>query len=205
MVDEISIHFMRHGRSRADDEGVHEGRYDSPLTDIGRSQVSARGNYWKERSARFDQIISSTLIRAYESAKIIGELLDVSVEADDAWMEMDNRPLAGMPIDVANARYPRPQFRNPYEPFHGVGESEIALHCRAALALEALIQRGSESYLVVSHGGFLNAILRNIVGTQPPLNSEHGVWFAFGDAGFLWCSYVPSAHRWVLRELVAGF
>ena len=27
---------MRHGRSRADDEMVHEGRYDSPLTDIGR-------------------------------------------------------------------------------------------------------------------------------------------------------------------------
>ena len=25
----IHITFMRHGRSRADDEGVHEGRYDA--------------------------------------------------------------------------------------------------------------------------------------------------------------------------------
>ena len=29
---------MRHGRSRADDELVHEGRYDSPLTDVGRAR-----------------------------------------------------------------------------------------------------------------------------------------------------------------------
>jgi len=204
MGDEISIHFMRHGRSRADDEGVHEGRYDSPLTEVGLSQVTRRGNAWKERGIRFDQIISSTLIRAHESGRIIGELLDVPVEVDEAWMEMDNRPLAGLSIDVAKARYPHPQFRNPYEPFHGVGESETALHCRAALALEALIRRGPGSYLVVSHGGFLNAVLRNIVGAQPPVNSEHGVWFAFGDAGFLRCSYFPVVHRWVLQELVTG-
>ncbi len=204
MGDEISIHFMRHGRSRADDEGVHEGRYDSPLTDIGRSQVKARGNGWKDQSIQFDHIISSTLVRAHESAKIIGDLLNVPVMADEAWMEMDNRPLAGLPFDVAEASYPRPKFRNPYEPFLGVGESETALHCRAALALETLIRRGPGSYLVVSHGGFLNAVLRNIVGAQPPVNSEHGIWFAFGDAGFLRCSYAPNSHRWVLRELAPG-
>ena len=204
MGDEIAIHFMRHGRSRADDEGVHEGRYDSPLTDVGRAQVRARGLFWKERDIKFDQIISSTLVRAYESAKIIGELLNAPVEVDEAWMEMDNRPLAGLAIDVANAHYPRPQFRNPYEPFHGVGESETALHCRAALALEALIRRGPGSYLVVSHGGFLNAVLRSMVGAQPPVNSEHGIWFAFGDAGYLKCSYAPGSHRWVLRELTSG-
>ena len=33
---------MRHGRSRADDELVHEGRYDSPLTDVGRTLGARR-------------------------------------------------------------------------------------------------------------------------------------------------------------------
>jgi 2,3-bisphosphoglycerate-dependent phosphoglycerate mutase len=32
MHDRISVTFLRHGRSRADDEKVHEGHYDSPLT-----------------------------------------------------------------------------------------------------------------------------------------------------------------------------
>ena len=36
MDNSIYITFMRHGRFRADDEEVNEGRYDSLLTDVGR-------------------------------------------------------------------------------------------------------------------------------------------------------------------------
>lgn len=203
MADEIFIHFMRHGRSRADDEGVHEGRYDSPLTDVGRAQVMARGKLWKEQGVQFGKILASTLVRAQESAQIIGELFNLPVEAEDIWMEMDNRPLAGMPIEEAKVRYPRPQFRGPYEPFHGVGESDWELHCRAVSAVEKLVRRGPGRYLVVSHGGMLNAVLRAIVGAQPPVNG-HGVWFAFGDAGFAHCGYVPGAHQWTLLEFQVG-
>lgn len=203
MADEIFIHFMRHGRSRADDEGVHEGRYDSPLTDVGRAQVRARGQAWKLQGIRFDLIIASTLVRARESAEIIGGLLQATVEAEDIWMEMDNRPLAGMPIAEAKVRYPRPQFRGPYEPFHGVGESDWELHCRAVSALEKLVRRGPGRYLVVSHGGMLNAVLRAIVGAQPPING-HGIWFEFGDAGYARCSYDRGGHYWVLQEFHPG-
>ncbi|NWG35128.1 MAG: histidine phosphatase family protein [Chloroflexi bacterium] len=203
MTDALLIHFMRHGRSRADDEGVHEGRYDSPLTDVGRAQVKARGEFWKERGVQFDYILASTLLRANESAHIIGELFGLPVETDDVWMEMDNRPLAGMPKGEAKVRYPRPQFRGPYEPFHGVGESDWELHCRAVSAVEKLVRRGAGRYLVVSHGGLLNAVLRSIVGAQPPING-HGIWFAFGDAGYAKCSYDPSGHDWTLRELNPG-
>jgi len=117
---------------------------------------------------------------------------------------MDNRPLAGLPFDVAESRYPKPAFRNPYEPFHGVGESETALHCRAALALEGLVRRGPGSYLVVSHGGFLNAVLRNIVGAEAPVNGVHGVWFSFGDTGYVRCLYRPKIHQWIIKELSPG-
>lgn len=37
MSNEIHLTLLRHGRSRADDEEVHEGRYDSPLTEAGRT------------------------------------------------------------------------------------------------------------------------------------------------------------------------
>ena len=42
----IGLTLIRHGRSRADDEGVHEGRYDSPLTDTGRAQAEKRATHW---------------------------------------------------------------------------------------------------------------------------------------------------------------
>ena len=71
---------MRHGRSRADDEMVHEGRYDSPLTDVGRAQVRTCAEQWKRSGVTFDLIVASTLIRASESAQIVSEVLGVPIE-----------------------------------------------------------------------------------------------------------------------------
>ena len=117
MDDTLHITLMRHGRSRADDEEVHEGRYDSPLTDVGRSQVRARAEEWKRSGVTFDLIVASTLVRASESAQIVGEVLDVPIEYDPDWMEQDNGPLAGLPFEVARERYPNPKFANPFDPF----------------------------------------------------------------------------------------
>lgn len=200
----IDITFMRHARSRADDEGVHEGRYDSPLTDVGRAQIQARADGWLAAGVGFERIVASTLARANESARIIGRVLDVPVEDDPRWMEFDNGPLAGLPYEEALARYPWPAFRNPYETFFGGGESDWEMQLRAIQAVQALIRRGPGRSLVVSHGAILNAALRHIIGTSPAPNWNHGVMFAFGDAGYARWTYQPDKHQWVLREFNAG-
>jgi 2,3-bisphosphoglycerate-dependent phosphoglycerate mutase len=173
MSRDITIFFLRHGRSSGDDEG----RYDAALTETGRAQAQTRAINWKEQGTKFDLIISSTLQRAQETAQIIGEILHIPLETDPDWMEVDNRPLAGLPFDVAAHRYPRPSFRNPYEPFYGVGESDWEIHCRAIRATEKIIRRGVGCYLIVSHGGILNAALRGIVGASPLStdNTEFGL------------------------------
>jgi broad specificity phosphatase PhoE len=38
----LELTLLRHGRSRADDEQVHDGRYDSPLTALGIEQAGRR-------------------------------------------------------------------------------------------------------------------------------------------------------------------
>ena len=108
--------FYAHGRSRADDEGFHEGRYDSPLTQVGQAQALTRAQDFLTRNFQFNCIITSTLIRAKETANIIGQVLKVPIETDPRWMEKDNGPLAGLPFNIAEERYPEPEFRNPYEP-----------------------------------------------------------------------------------------
>ena len=204
MKEEIHVTFLRHGRSRADDEEVHEGRYDSPLTDIGRSQVQARAQEFLSRNFQFDKIVSSTLQRAHETAKIIGQLLNISIETDSDWMEMDNGPLAGLPRDIAEKQYPRPTFRNPYEPFCGTGESDWEIYCRGARAVEKIIRRGAGNYLVVAHGGILNSAMRTIVGAQPFVNQQ-GIAFGFGDTGYARLVYRPSEHLWYLLEFNVGY
>ncbi|MBW6473760.1 MAG: histidine phosphatase family protein, partial [Anaerolineaceae bacterium] len=101
MINPIYLTLLRHGRSRADDEGVHEGRYDSPLTEVGRDQVHRRAQDFLQRGFQFDLIIASTLQRANETARIIASSLGVPVEDDPDWMEWDNGPLAGLPFDLA--------------------------------------------------------------------------------------------------------
>ena len=204
MTDEIHITLMRHGRSRADDEQVHEGRYDSPLTEKGITQAQARADDFKAREFLFDMIISSTLIRAVKTATIIGQSLNVPIEKDPDWMEFNNGPLAGLPFDIAEERFPTPKFRSPYEPFHGTGESDWEIHRRGARAVENVIRRGSGSYLVVAHGGILNAALRNIFGT-PPFSWIHGTVFILGDTGYIRLIYQPSNDRWKFLELNPGF
>lgn len=201
MSNDITIFFLRHGRSSGDDEGVHEGRYDAALTEVGHVQAQARVHDWQNQGIQFNLIISSPLARAYETAKLIAQVLNTVVETDPDWMEMDNRPLAGLPFEVAEHRYPPPAFRNPYELFHGVGESDWEVHCRAIRAVERIVRRGPGCYLVVSHGGILNAALRSIVGALPPLNGQHGVWFALGDTGYVKTVYNSSKHQWRLEEL----
>ncbi len=46
METRLALTLMCHARSRADDEGVHEGRYDSPLTELGRAWVRLRGGHF---------------------------------------------------------------------------------------------------------------------------------------------------------------
>lgn len=203
MTNEIYLTFLRHGRSRADDEEVYEGRYDSPLTDAGRSQAEARAQEFLSHNFQFDRIIASTLQRAHETAQIIGKLIGVPVETDPDWMEMNNGPLAGLSFQEAEERYPRPAFRNPYEPLGGTGESDWELYCRGAKAVEKIIRRGAGHYLVVAHGGILNSAMRAIVGAQPMINRQ-GVVFGFGDTGYARWIYHPSQHLWLLLEFKRG-
>ncbi len=160
----IALTLLRHGRSSGDDLGVHEGRFDSELTTLGREQVARLLGRWAAQGRRFDRIISSPLARARTTAELVAAALPAPVELDPLWLEMDNGPLAGLPFAEAEARYPWPAFRNPYEPFFETGESDWAIHMRAARAIERLVLLGPGRTLVVAHGGILNAALRHIVG-----------------------------------------
>lgn len=203
-MDQLEITFLRHGRSRADDEGVMEGRYDSPLTEAGQAQARARGTEWMQRGVQFDQVICSTLARARTTAEIVAGILGSPLEADPAWMEMDNGLLSGLSFAEADQRFPKQDFFNPYDRKGKTGESDVDLHTRAALALQNVVRRGPGRYLVVAHGGILNAALRVIAGAPHPVNF-HGVWFAFGDLGYARFTYNPAGHRWTMRAFCGGF
>ncbi|MEJ5314918.1 MULTISPECIES: histidine phosphatase family protein [Anaerolinea] len=199
----IALTLLRHGRSRADDEGVYEGRYDSPLTAVGEAQAYRRAREWKETGFTFDRVIASTLQRARRTAEIVCEVLNLPLEVSDLWMETNTGGLAGLTPQEAERLYPRPAFRNPYESITPTGESEWQVFLRAAGALEEVIRRGAPRTLVVAHGGILSMTLRAICGV-PPWGNRQGVAFHFGDLGFARTAYDPQANVWHFFELRHG-
>ena len=101
--------FLRHGRSLADDEGKHEGLYDSPLTEIGIRQAKNIAEILK--SYDFDLIISSPLKRALQTAEIISKTLNIEIEVNDLFKERDNGILAGLTFEEAEIKYPEPKIK----------------------------------------------------------------------------------------------
>lgn len=176
--DPLHLTLLRHGRSRADDEKVCGGRYDDELTELGVEQATKLARYWREHPPGFEHIVCSSLQRARQTANIIAETLEMNLEVSDLWMERDNGPLAGMPFEEANGRYPNRNLRGRYEPYvSDGGESYMAMMRRAQLGIEKLMQSEFTNVLVVAHGGILNAALQDMLGTSRAT-------FSFGDTGF---------------------
>jgi len=94
------ITLLRHGRSLADDENKFEGRYDSPLTEIGINQATELAGQWKNSKDRqYDLIVSSPLKRAKKTAEIFSNFLGVGVVEQTSLMEINPGKLSGLPKD----------------------------------------------------------------------------------------------------------
>lgn len=179
MDNPLELTLLRHGRSRADDEAVHEGRYDSPLTAVGEGQAQKLAAYWRAHPPGFERVVCSSLVRARRTAEIVGAALGLEVTPDEAWSEFDNGSMAGLPYAEAEERYPEPAFRHRFERFTADGgESYAAFSRRISGALEGFVQSSYTKVLIVAHGGSLNVVLRDL------LDASVQTTFAFGDTSF---------------------
>ena len=109
MVSEsFFITILRHGESVGNLEGRFQGHADFPLTDKGRLQVQALAERWREDGITFDACISSPLLRARQTAEIICSALNIPIEFDPDWMEINNGMLAGLTHEEGRERVPEP-------------------------------------------------------------------------------------------------
>jgi 2,3-bisphosphoglycerate-dependent phosphoglycerate mutase len=202
-ISMYNLFLMRHGRSLADDEQKCEGRYDSPLTETGRKQAMNTAQYFCNNGIKFDGIFTSTLSRAKETAEIINQRQNTKIIQNELFVERDNGVLAGKTYEEVKKRYSgKPQFHHPYRYLpENSGENDAMLHSRAILAINSVFNLNDGVYLVVSHGGILNALMRYIVGASIPFG-ESGIAFCFGDNGMANLHYTKSNNHWVLVSFI---
>jgi broad specificity phosphatase PhoE len=193
------IILLRHGESVGNAERRWQGQADYPLTDQGRNQARALANRWQAEDKQFDYILTSPLKRARETAEIIAEALDISVETDSIWLERNIGEFAGMTGEEVNRRFPNREFTTPFAAIIGdQGEGDWELYLRAGQALHSLFRREPGKYLVVSHGGLLNQVMYAVVGITPHANFS-GPRFRFKNTGFAHLTYRTHTNQWQIN------
>ena len=76
---------LRHGQTDWNVEARLQGSTDIPLNDTGRAQARAAAAFFKDRG--LTRIVTSPLIRAHETARLVGEQLGLEPVIDARLIE----------------------------------------------------------------------------------------------------------------------
>jgi len=190
MADTLNYHltFLRHGESVGNAEDRFQGHADFPLTGKGRAQAQALAERWQVDGISFDRCIASPLMRARQTAEIVCAALNVPLEFDPDWMEINNGLIAGLNQEEAEQVAKRPDFMTPYTHFGETGESRWEVYLRAGRAIQRILDMPAGRYLVASHGGILNWAMYAILGI--PIQADFtGPRFMFHNTTFATLTY----------------
>jgi len=148
------MYLVRHGQDEDNANRILNGRRDTSLTDLGKSQ--ARDTALKLKNFNIDVVYSSPLKRAYETARIITKEIGVDeIICDQHLIERDFGILTGKPFSGIEKYTTKILEIDKVKYFLEVdgAESFPALYKRAEKILSEIRERHkNKSVLVVSHG-----------------------------------------------------
>lgn len=171
------LYLVRHGQTASNLRRTF-GRSDDPLTEEGRSEVSALAS--RLEGSRPDRFVTSPLARTVETASILACSLGMKPSLEDRLVEARCGLFAGMTWKEACRLHPEIAQEVVNTGSWGSvpgAESFEAVRARARSWVDSLRMSGSSesSTLAVTHAGFMNALLWDELGT--------GTFHSFKNAG----------------------
>lgn len=163
----MQLLLVRHGESAGNLTRVLQGR-DDPLTERGRRQAREIAAHL---AARGDVrvLYTSPLSRAYETARIIGDVVGLEPHPREGLAEINVGAASGLTFNEWAARYPEEAQRFQRDgidfAFPG-GESGRQLAARTAAEIDWIISTNrleEGAVVVVSHGGALAWIVSHLL------------------------------------------
>lgn len=157
----LDLYITRHGQTVWNIERRFQGRKDSPLTDLGRTQAALL--HERIKNLGIDVIYTSPSKRAVETTRLIRGNLDVPVYEAEELYEMDFGDWEGQSIDEVLKEHSQLYEHLVYEPGKYVpvtGESFDELFIRTRKIIED-IKRGyhDKRVLIVTHGVTRKALM----------------------------------------------
>jgi broad specificity phosphatase PhoE len=166
----MQLLLVRHALPLRGEPGpANEERADPELSDEGHAQVARL----PEALARYPitRVLSSPQRRAIQTAEPVAAARGLSVEIEDRFAEYDRELPVYIPIEQIRAENPQEWARMARGQLPStVDEAAFRKRVRAAVGNVAATTEHDDTVVVFSHGGVINVVLHEILGTRRVLS-----------------------------------
>jgi 2,3-bisphosphoglycerate-dependent phosphoglycerate mutase len=169
--DERILFLFRHGETDWNREGRLQGHTDTPLNRTGLTQAEALAEQLREH--RLDAVVSSDLLRAWTTARIVAEAAGVPLFTEPGLREVNVGAAEGLLWPDAKTRFGEGLTERWYSDgdvaFPG-GETGIATRMRALAALRRFTAAHPYQRIGVStHGAMIRQLMKHALppGSAP--------------------------------------
>jgi len=154
----MKLYFIRHGQSETNLSRCWTGWLDSKLTEKGRNDARIAGRFLD--GVPFDKVFSSDLSRAKTTAELA--LPGYDIETTPLLREISAGSIEGTPVESID----RSLVTDGFACFGGETREELSERVRAFL--ERVEKLECETVAAFTHGGFIMAVLDEVLGTVLP-------------------------------------
>ncbi len=152
---------VRHGQSEANLKEIYAGRFDAPLTEIGRKQAALVTEYVL-KTYRVDAVYSSPLLRARETVKEIAERAGVPLQICEGIAEIYGGEWEGKTLPEIAKNYTQDALLWKDDIGNSRptgGESFAEVQARADKALREIAKTHENQNVVIgTHGGVIRSM-----------------------------------------------
>jgi len=162
-VSDTTLTLIRHGQTDWNLQRRLQGRSDIPLNDTGREQARAVGRELAASGEHWDALVSSPLMRAKETAEIIGEQIGLPLSrtydelVERSFGDAEGYDCTGTTDDERHAIMDR----------HGEATEDVVQRGLAVLR-RILEDHPGQHVMVVAHGTLIRLTVDRILGTELP-------------------------------------
>ncbi len=163
------VFLVRHGVTDWHDQGKVLGQRDIPLNATGTAQAEAVAEALSK--VKIADVISSPLVRAVQTAELIGQRFGIQVARDPRFNDFRVGKWEGMKYEdiSASPEYQRFLADPMSERIPGGGESMADIRKRAVGGVEQSIEDcpSGDGMVIVTHAGLIRVLLTHYAGSNP--------------------------------------
>lgn len=195
----MKLYLIRHGQTDWNVAGKIQGSTDIPLNETGKRQAACLAKGMEKRPV--SRVFTSTLSRAYETARAIGDSQNVPVYGLFELQEVNYGYWEGLTMEEIEQRYPKELqqwYLSPVEVAPPGGETQTQVYERCKAAINRILEQGDGDVAVVSHGATVVFLLEYMLdGTGRDEEDD----IIVGNASISTVEYDRDLKRFVLTEL----